>query len=248
MRLEIASGAARLRADRFLPNTPGPHAGVIVIHDGGGYGEHAIGVAEELAAAGHAALAIDLFSRAAPPPNPTNPELLAFLRSVPDAQIVADVQVAIDFLAADPAVAGSPIGLIGYCWGGASTFLASRHCRGLAAAVSFYGELRTEALNALHPEHPVDAVAARRCPVLALFGELDAYVPMAYVDELRARAEESPLELDIVVYPGLHHGFAHRRRDHFDRTGHDDGWSRIRKLFARHLNRVEPAAKRGGLA
>jgi carboxymethylenebutenolidase len=235
MRLEIQSGQARLRADRFVPEAAGSHPGVVVIHDGGGYGEHAIGVAQELAQGGSAALAVDLFSRRAPPANASNPELLAFLRSVPDAQIVSDIQAAIDFLAADPAARGKPIGLIGYCWGGACSFLASRHCHGLSAAVSWYGELRTEKLNALHPEHPVDAVAARRCPVLALFGELDEYVPMDFVEDLRARAPKNPVELDIVVYPGLHHGFAHRSRPHFDRAGHDDGWSRIWKLFDRRL-------------
>lgn len=235
MRLEIKSGQARLRADRIVPEAAGSHPGVIVIHDGGGYGDHAIGVAEELAAAGYAALAVDLFSRIPPPANASNPELLAFLRSVPDAQIVADIQAAIDFLSDDPAVAGAPIGLIGYCWGGASGFLASNHCRGLAAVVSWYGELRTEVRNELHPEHPIDAVAARRCPVLALFGELDEYVPLAYVEDLRVRAPKNPIELEIVVYPGLHHGFAHRKRDHFDRAGHDDGWSRIDKLFQRRL-------------
>lgn len=234
MQIEIVSGGDRIRAERIVPDS-GSHPGVIVIHDGSGFGEHAIGIAKELAQAGYAALAVDLFSREAPSAELSKPELLAFLRSVSDAQIVGDIQAAIDFLASDPAVTGRPIGLIGYCWGGACTFLASGRCRGLSAAISWYGELRTERLNALHPEHPVDAVAERNCPVLALFGERDEYVPMAYVDELRARAPQNPIDLELVVYPHLHHGFAHRGREHFDPAGHDDGWSRIWKLFDRTL-------------
>ncbi len=74
-----------------------------MVHDGTGFGEHAIGVAHELARAGYAALAVDLYSRGAPPAQISNPDLLAFLRSVPDHQIVADLQAAIDSLAADPA-------------------------------------------------------------------------------------------------------------------------------------------------
>lgn len=234
MQIEIESNGAVIRAERVVPDT-GPHPGVVVVHDGKGFGPHAIGVAHELAAAGYAALAVDLFSREGAPEGLPNDELLAFLRSIPDRQIVGDLQAAIDFLAADAAVDGRPIGLVGYCWGGACAFLASAHCAGLSAAASWYGELKTEALNEKHPEHPIDAVDARQCPVVALFGELDPYVPVAYVDELKARAPRNPIDLEIEIYPGLNHGFAHRERDHFDAAGHDDGWARIWRLFDQTL-------------
>jgi carboxymethylenebutenolidase len=212
----------------------GTHPGIVVVHDGAGFGEHAIGVAQELAGSGYAVFAVNLFSRSEPEAGLPNEKLLAFLRAVPDRQIVSDLQSAIDFMASNPAVQGKPIAMIGYCWGGACTFLASSHCEGLSVAVSWYGELRTEALNALHPEHPIDALTERKCPVLALFAELDAYVPVATVEELRARASRNPVDLEIVVYPGLHHGFAHRGRNHFDSAGHEDGWARIWKFLDRY--------------
>lgn len=238
MQIELGSKGDRIRGEYVVPGA-GAHPGVIVVHDGRGFGEHAIGVAHELAAAGYAALALDLYSRGKPAADISNPDLKAFMRAVPDAQIVGDLQAAIDFLARDPAVAGRPIGLVGYCWGGACAFLASAHCRGLAAAVSWYGELRTEVLNALHPEHPMDAVLARRCPVLAMFAELDPYATLTQVEELRARHAKQPGDqpLEIVVYPGLDHGFAHRGRAHFDAPAHDDGWNRIHALFDRELKR-----------
>jgi carboxymethylenebutenolidase len=234
MQIEIESSGTLIQAERVVPES-GTHPGVIVVHDGNGFGPHAISVANELATKGYATLAVDLYSREGPPVDLPNDELLAFLRSVPDQQIIGDLQAAIDFLAADPAVDGRPIGMVGYCWGGACTFLASAHCTGLAAAASWYGELKTEVLNDKHPEHPIDAVDTRRCPVVGLFGELDPYVPVAFVDELKARASRNPIDLEIEVYPGLKHGFAHRDRDHFDRDGHDDGWSRIDRLFDRTL-------------
>jgi carboxymethylenebutenolidase len=232
--IEINSGRDRIRAKWIKPQGE-TRGGMVLIHDGNGFSEHAVGVAQELAQAGYATLAVDLFSRNPQKPGLPNDELLAYLRSMPDRQIIDDVQAAIDFLAADPLMRGRPIGMIGYCWGGACTFLASEHCHGLSAAVSWYGELRTEKLNEHHPEHPLDAVDERQCPVLALFAELDAYVPMTYVDELRARTTRNPIDLDIVVYPGLHHGFAHRGRDHFDAAGHDDGWARIWKFLDREM-------------
>lgn len=234
MQVEITSGQDQIEAVRVVPDE-GCHPGVIVVHDGGGFGEHAVGVAHELADAGYSALAVNLYSRGGPAPDLTNPELLAFLRSVPDRQIIRDLQAAIDFLAKDPAVQGQPIGMIGYCWGGACTFLAAARCRGLSATASWYGELVTEELNQRHPEHPMDALDDRKCPGLALFAELDAYVSVDDVERLRGKVKRSPHDLEIVVYPGLSHGFAHRGRDAFDAAGHDDGWRRIWALLDREL-------------
>jgi carboxymethylenebutenolidase len=211
-----------------------------VVHDARGYSDHVVGVVHELVEMGYAALAVDLYSRAAPAEDITIPDLKDFVRSVADGQIVGDLQVAIDFLAEAPAVQGGPIGLIGYCWGGTCAYLAAAHCEGLAAAVSWYGELRTEVLNDRHPEHPMDALLARRCPMVALFAEHDPYVPLPQVHELRERNARDPgeYELEMVVYPGVHHGFAHREREHFDAAAHDDGWQQIHRLFDRELKRA----------
>ena len=128
MQIELASKGDRIRAELVVPAGAGPHPGVVVVHDGRGFGDHAIGVAHELASQGYAALAVDLYSRGGPAADIANEDLKAFMRAVPDAQILADLQAAIDFLAAERAVGGLPIGLIGYCWGGACAFLASAHC------------------------------------------------------------------------------------------------------------------------
>ena len=232
MQVEYESGEDRIRAERVAPEG-GPHPGVIVVHDARGFSEHVAGVARELAERGYVALAVDLYSRAAPAADITIPDLKTFVRSVPDRQVVGDLQAAIHFLARDPAVDGRPIGLIGYCWGGFCAFLAAGSCEGLAAAVSWYGELRLDEQNGLHPEHPIDVLRGRRCPVTALFAEHDRYVPLDHVDALRARHAEDPGEhtLEIEVYPGVHHGFAHRGREHFDAAAHDAGWQRIDALF-----------------
>ena len=239
MELELESGGDRIRGE-YSAAEGGPHPCVIVVHDARGYSDHVVGVVHELVAAGYAALAVDLYSRGAPAEDITIPDLKNFVRSVADDQIVGDLQVAIDFLANARAVQGGPIGLIGYCWGGTCAYLAAAHCEGLSAAVSWYGELRTEVLNDRHPEHPMEALLARRCPMLALFAEHDAYVPLPQVDELRERHARNPgeHELEIVLYPGVHHGFAHRGREHFDAPAHDDGWRHIHRLFDRELKRA----------
>jgi len=66
------------------------------------------------------------------------------------------------------------VGIVGYCWGGLLCWLAACELGSLAAAVPYYGGGM--------PEH---AARVPRCPVLAHFGERDALIPLAGVDELR---------------------------------------------------------------
>ncbi len=62
MQIEIESNGNKIPAEPAVPG-PGTHPGVIVVHDGNGFGPHAIGVANEIAEAGFTALAVDLYSR-----------------------------------------------------------------------------------------------------------------------------------------------------------------------------------------
>ena len=63
--------------------------------------------------------------------------------SSPWPQVMADVQAAIDALAA-------PVFITGFCYGGAVAWLAAARCTGLAAASGFYGRL----INTLLGEAP----------------------------------------------------------------------------------------------
>jgi carboxymethylenebutenolidase len=210
----------------------------VIVHDVWGLSDVYRGVARKLAAAGYAALAIDLYARGESPGSPADmPAVMRFMNALPDSRVVGDIQAAIECLRARPEVAGRKVGLTGFCMGGKYTYLAASHCTGLAAAVAWYGMLRAPSLDAANPEHALDALERARCPVLGLFGADDALIPQSDVTELRRRAGEWQKPIEVVVYPGAGHAFANESRpEAYREAAASDGWRRALEFFAKHLS------------
>jgi len=236
MKVEFPSGRDAIAGELCLPTRP-PAAGVVVLHDVWGLSDVYRGVAQRLADAGYAALALDLYARGERPGSPADmPAVMRFMNALPDRRVVLDVQAAIDFLRARPELAGRRIGLTGFCMGGKYAFLSACHCRDLSAAVPWYGMLRAPSIDDKNPEHALDALLSVRCPVLALFGAEDALIPQSDVAELRRRASERRLPIEVVVYPGAGHAFANESRPEAYRpAAADDGWRREFDFFAKQL-------------
>jgi carboxymethylenebutenolidase len=195
----------------------GTHPGVVLIPDVWGLSAHARDVAARLAAEGFAVLALNLYRRLA---EVKIADPGRFIRALDDREVLGDVQAAADFLAAHAAVGGRRVGVIGFCMGGMYAILAAARCRGLSAAVPFYGMLSdAHGLLAPPPGEPRDPAkkpatplgVARdlRCPTLAFFGEDDAFIPMQDVRAFEAALAPAHR---VVVYPGAGHAFLNDTR------------------------------------
>ena len=92
-------------------------------------------------------------------------------------------EVAADLSAAVAALA-PPVFVVGYCWGGAASWLAACRCQGVAAASAFYGRRIPELVN----ETP-------RCPIILHFGRTDASIPSATVEQIADRYPDTPIHL-----------------------------------------------------
>ena len=94
------------------------------------------------------------------------------------------------------------VGVMGFCMGGMYAMKASSSGR-FDAAVSFYGMIRVP--DGWRSPHQADAIGSvadpHACPVLALCGTEDPWLPQAELDELAEVAT-------VVRYPGADHGFA----------------------------------------
>ncbi len=236
MRVEFQSGADRIGGEFVAPETGGPHPGIVVIPDVRGIYSHFHDVARRIAAAGYATLVLDLYAREGAPELPSMDAVFRFMRALPDRRVLSDLQAAIDWLAVRPETRGCKIGVTGFCMGGKYTVLAACTCRGLSAAIAWYGMLRVGEVDANNPEHPLDALARLGCPLLGLFGKEDPIVPLAEVEELERRAAGLPHEVDVVVYPGAGHAFANDGRPEAYRPAAAlDAWSRALAFFGRHL-------------
>ena len=211
----------------------------MIVHDVWGIGELYREFARRLAQAGFAALALDLYRREVQIANAA-----AWMRELSDPAILGDVQSAIDFLRTDPAVGGGRVGISGFCIGGTYALLAACACRGLAAAVSFYGILSyqhgilssPDLDPAKKPRDPLHAVSDLRCPLLGIFGDSDEFIPLEDVKQLEGSLARGPVASEVRVYPGCGHAFLNEARTQvFRPESAADAWQRMLDWFGRYL-------------
>jgi dienelactone hydrolase len=190
-----ADGTA-IDAILFLPEGPGPHAAVILLHGCGGRDDrHGRMMARDadwarrLAGLGYVVLAPDSFG-------PRGVRALCTVANrpvLPGRERRADALGARAWLAARADVRAEAIALMGFSNGG-STVLFAADAPGFAAFVSFYPGCR--ALLSRRGWQPA-------APLLLLIGEADDWTPAAPCAELAAK--HAPIT--FVSYPGAYHGF-----------------------------------------
>lgn len=165
-RLEIA-GVLRLPAD-----TQGKVPAVVVLHGARGVDGTGARYADALAGAGVAAFEIDLI----------RPRGLPTTAALEPADVMIDAFGALDFLAGQPAIDGTRIGILGLGWGGSlALMMTSEHY----VALGHSGDSRFAAHAALYPmcnllreEGPYGEILAdswTQAPVLILASGLSDY-------------------------------------------------------------------------
>src|SRR5262249_42763511 len=119
-----------------------------------------------------------------------------------DLRAKANIDEALADIAAARAVAAEAgkVGVIGYCWGGYLSWLASARVPGFACAICYYGGGMHEAIG----EKP-------KVPVLAHFGEKDHMIPVEGVKKLAAAHPTATVH----IY-GADHGFNCDQRGSYD--------------------------------
>jgi len=202
--------------------------GVLVIQEAFGLNGHIKDVARRIAAEGYAALAPDLYWRGGKGRSvgyDQLPEAIALMQSLKEPDVVADVGSAVAWLEKQPTARADRIGITGFCMGGRVSFLAACELPDkIRASVPFYGG-----------GIPVERTEKLRCPVLAFFGEKDAFIPLDSVERLKAEAKRHGKQVEVVVYPGADHGFFCNERASYQAAAAADSWERLKQFFAAHL-------------
>jgi carboxymethylenebutenolidase len=214
----------------FLALAPGREArpGVVVAQEAFGVNEHIRDVCRRLAGEGYAALAPELYHRARPGAVFEYGDFAAvrpLLNDLSNDGIETDLKAAITFLRREPRVGESPVSAVGFCMGGFVAFLAA--CRtDVAASVCFYGGGIVRPRPGAKMTPLLGEAGRIGCPVLGLFGEEDASIPMEDVAQLHERLAALGKAAEIVTYPGAGHGFFCDRRDSYRPEAAKDAWRR----------------------
>lgn len=219
MSLELhASDGHVLSAYRADP-TGTPRGAVVVVQEIFGVNHHIRAVTDSFARDGYLAIAPAMFDRVERGVDlgytaetvKSGRELKA---KVTLEGAMADVRAAV----ASVANAGK-VGIVGYCWGGYVTWMASAYASGLACAVPYYGGGILD-----HSD------ISPRCPVMAHFGERDAMIPADGVRQLAARHSKH----EIFLYDA-DHGFHCDERGSYDAAAAKLARERTLAFFRRHI-------------
>jgi len=191
----------------YLPPGDSPAGAVVILHERYGLVQHTLDLAQRLARYGYIALAPNLFSRW------KGDE--AALRSgkervtLPDPEVAAVIDAALDFLKSHPRVAPERIALMGVCQSGRYPVVVGSRRRDLAALVVFYGasQQRDWQVSELQPEPMQDLMRSLAAPALFVYGECDHTISLADVRRARGALEEGRCSYRMKVFRGMPHGW-----------------------------------------
>jgi carboxymethylenebutenolidase len=219
---EITTGELKGGGYLAVPDTDGPHPGVVVIHEAFGLNNHIKDVTRRFADAGYAALAVDLFTDR--------------LRAICMARYMAglllgsvnrygidDLKSALTFLAKLPDVDARRMGAIGFCMGGGFAIAWACTDSRLKAVAPFY---------ATNPR-PMEAVN-RICPVVGSYPENDFTARAGR--SLEEALTRQGIAHDIKIYPDARHSFFNDTGRSYDKTAADDSWRRVMNFFGDKLD------------
>ncbi len=240
VRIDGAGGYA-LPAYVARPAARGRRGAVIVVNEIFGIHDYIKDVCRRFARAGFVALAPDYFDRAGDPAPLTDfAAIRAIVATATHEQVMGDTEGAVRWLSAQPFVKRDAIGITGFCWGGTVVWMAAAQLPQVRAGVAWYGRLVRPQPGSWGAEEerpwPYDVAALMRAPVLGLYAENDRGISPESVERMRAAlaAADNPTNSQIVVYPGVEHGFHADYRESYNAEAAADGWARCLAWFRAH--------------
>jgi len=215
----IVYGAAKLNGCLAVPQGKGPFPALVVIHEWWGLNDQIRAVTADLAKAGYAALAVDLFRGILAK---TPDEARKVVMGLDASRAISDLQEAFQFLARRPYVKKGKVGSVGWCFGGGYSLGLALAQPELAACVVYYGRLETDTAK----------LSKIRSPVLGFFGQDDPGIPPAAVNGFESAMKQAGRQIETHIYPGAGHAFANpTRTDAYRPEATKDSWGRMMKFL-----------------
>ncbi len=216
--IDVAGASAYLSLPEGID---APMPGIVVIHEWWGLNDHIRHWTDRLAAAGFAAIAIDLYGGQVA----TKPDQAMKLMRAVDANAARNLLVeAHDLLRRDPRIRAPKTGSIGWCFGGGKSLDLAITEPELDACVLYYG----------HPETDPATLRTIRAPVLGIFGTQDQSIPPSKVAEFNDALEQASIRHRIASFPA-EHAFANPSSAKYAQTEASAAWQLVREFFDAEL-------------
>lgn len=223
-----AGGGDSVRTWVVHPERAEPAPVVVVVHEIYGLTNWVRAVADQMAAEGFLAVAPDLLSgRDVPTDAAGDPEreaAVAEIRSLDPDDVHRRIRAVADWAMARPSATDS-YGIVGFCWGGSTSFAHATRSAELGAAVVYYGSSPDSA-----------ALADVEAPVLGLYGgddaRVNATVPKA--DSVLAALGKT---YEVRTFDGAGHGFLRQQdgQEGANMAASERAWPLTVEWFREHL-------------
>lgn len=225
----------------FRPNDSTRHPAVIMIHGAPGLDAGTLQMAEDLAGAGFAVVAPDLFYRTGSmqvmQPDWTVEQRDALQQGMTSTGDIADVGSMVRYLHQQPYVLPGGVGITGFCMGGRISYLAAARTAGIGAAVMYYPT------GLVYPdprepgsESPLDFVGKVACPTIGFFPTLDT---KHCSPEIRAQVASAfqtiNVPTDVIPVEGAGHGFIDPASPAYHPIEGPKAWEHMVSFFREHL-------------
>jgi carboxymethylenebutenolidase len=221
--VQIKSGAETINGYLVLPDSPGRHPALIIVHEWWGLNDWVKEQTRKLADAGYVSLAVDLYRGDVAS---TLEEAHEISRGVPDDRALRDLEAGFAFLAARPDVDKTKIGTVGWCMGGGYALELAVNEPKLAACVVNYGAMPTDR----------GSIARIHAPVLGNFGAEDRGISTADVHSFATAMKSAGKSVDLKVYDGAGHAFANESiKESYHPAAAADAWNRTLAFLSKTL-------------
>jgi len=232
--VKIPAAGGEMPGYRAMPAKAKSPPVVLVVQEIFGVHEHIKDICRRFAKLGYLAIAPELYARQGDVSKIADgQEIMKIVAKVPDAQVMSDLDAAVDWASKSGNGDVSKLGITGFCWGGRQVWLYAAHNPKLKAGVAWYGRLAGQP-DENHPKYPVDVAPTLKVPVLGLYGAQDQGIPQDTVEQMRAALKKGSSKSEIVVYPDAGHAFYADYRPSYRQPAAEDGWKRLGEWFKKY--------------
>lgn len=228
-RVAVTGETVNYGADRgyfVRPRSRPGRAGLIVVHEWWGLNDNVRRMADRLAGEGYRVLALDLYAGM----TATRPDSAANLYRAATQDVAGmqhHVRTAYAFLQSPRGGATGNVGILGWCMGGLVALEGALTLpTQLDAAVIYYGDVSGPSTSQLR---------ALRMPMLGHFAAQDGAIPPDSVAAFERRLAAAGRTAELIVYPGVGHGFANPTGQRYDAAAEAAAWTRTTAFLRQHL-------------
>lgn len=230
-------GGDSIHAYIGLPDGPGPHPGVVLIHHAPGWDEYYREWTRRWTANGYIAITPDLYERYG---HGTPDDVAARVRGeggVSDASVIADSVAAMNWIKEQPKSNGN-VGITGTCSGGRHALLVASSVPGFGAVGDLWGGgvvAAPDQLNELRPVAPIDLTANLTAPLIGIFGNDDRSPSPEQVNQHEEALIANGKTYAFYRYDGAAHGFFYYHTPSYRPQAAMDAWNKLLAFFNENL-------------